>query len=406
MHILLIHQIFVTPEEGGGTRHYEIAKFLVAMGHKVTVIASNVDYLTGTKKVKKGENKEGLEIVYSYTFPTVHKSFFFRALSFISFAISSSYNALGIKDIDLVWGTSPPLFQSLTSLLISKVKRKPFIFEVRDLWIDFAEELGIVKNPFVIRFMRFLEKHLYRLSQKIIVNSPGFKPFVSKYVSEKKIDLVPNGVLIKEIEARENLGFRSKHALNNKFIAIYLGNIGVANDIETILAAAEQLKAHKEIVLVIMGGGIKKPSFKKYIYQNKLSNVLLLDAVPKSEVSKILADVDVCIATLKNISLFKTTYPNKVFDYMAARKPTVLAIDGVIREVIELSKGGIYVNPGNSSELADALVKYYQNPRLKKKHGYNAREYVSRHFDRKKITGEFEKILLPVRLNSGHSLQL
>jgi len=405
MHILLIHQIFVTPEEGGGTRHYELAKYLVKKGHKVTVIASQVDYLTGKKKDKKKENKEGIEIIYSHAYKKLHKSFFYRALSFLSFSISSFLAAKKIKNVDVILGTSPPLFQSFTTLLISKIRRKPFVFEVRDLWIDFAEELGIVKNRHIIKFVKMLEKILYKSAYKIIVNSPGFVPFIERYVSSDKISLIPNSVITQEfeIEDHSNSFFRSRYRLDNKFIALYLGNIGVANDIDMILRAAELLKEYVEIVFVLMGDGIRKEDVRQYIEQNKLLNVLLFDVHPKAEIPKILADVDVCIATLKDIPMFKTTYPNKVFDYMAAHKPTILGIDGVIREVIEHADGGTYIGPGNSSGLKEAILKYYKNPELKGIHGRNARDYVKKHFERETIANELEKVLISV---IGNNLEI
>jgi hypothetical protein len=140
MHILLIHQIFVTPEEGGGTRHFELARYLAGKGHKVTIIASDVDYLTGKHKSKKTETREGIRILYARTFRSVHKNFIYRAISFLSFMVSAFLKAMSTKDVDVVWGTSPPLFQSLSALMIAKLKGKPFVFEVRDLWVDFAEE--------------------------------------------------------------------------------------------------------------------------------------------------------------------------------------------------------------------------------------------------------------------------
>ncbi len=399
MHILLIHQIFVTPNEGGGTRHYELARYLVQKGHRVSVIASSIDYLTGMKKDKKRETREGVEIVYASAYQSLHKSFFHRAFSFISFALSSFLEAFRIKNVDVVWGTSPPLFQSLTTLLIAQLKRRPFVFEVRDLWVDFARELGVVNNGFLVQCMKVMEKLLYRFSRKIIVNSPGFIPFIERYVQREKIFLVPNAVITNDFAVKETLqgNFRNQHNLNGKFIAMYLGNIGVANDIEVIISAAVHLRKYIDIIFILMGGGIKKYTFSDFIHNNNIKNILLLDSQPKSEVPKILADADVCIATLKDIPLFRTTYPNKVFDYMAAGKPTILAIDGVIRDVIEKSSGGICVKPGNSHEIAQAILAYYQDTTLRKKHGENARTYVKAHFEREKVAEELETLFKGLR---------
>jgi len=403
MHILLVHQIFVTPEEGGGTRHYELARYLVDKGHRVTVVASDTDYLTGKKKGKKKETREGIEIIYASTFRAVHKSFFQRAISFLCFAASSFFNALKVQNVDLIWATSPPLFQAVTTLLIAKLMRKPLIFEVRDLWIDFAEELGIVKNRVVIRIIKYIERLLYRSSDRIIVNSPGFIPFISRYVDPAKINLIPNGVLTSDFDVAglPQSDFRSRYSLENKFVAIYLGNLGVANDIETIIEAADHLRDNGDIVFVLMGGGIRQQEIKMQVSERRLQNVLVLDTRPKSEIPLILAQVDVCIATLKDIPLFRTTYPNKVFDYMAAERPTVLAIDGVIREVIESSEGGIYVAPGDDNELSEAVLRYYRNPELKRLHGKNAKKYVKRNFERETIADGLENILLDLNKNIG-----
>lgn len=398
MHILLIHEIFVTPDEGGGTRHYELAKYLVRMGHKVTVIASDVDYLSGKKKLKRREIKEGIEIIYSRTLSCVHKNFFYRALAFISFSISSFFDALRIRNVDLVWGTSPPLFQVLTSRMVALFKRKPFIFEVRDLWLDFAKELKIVENSFLLFILKKLEETLYRSAKIIIVNSPGFIPFIEKKVKKDKIVLIPNGVITQnfEVEKEKTEIFRKNLGLKDKFVVLYLGNVGVANDIDCIINSAENLKEFRDIVFLIVGGGIKKQELAEYAKKKGLTNVIFLDPIPKKEVPVVISSADVCLATLKDTPLFRTVYPNKVFDYMASGKPTILAIDGVIREVIESAEAGIFVSPGDSKKLAEAVLTYYNNRKLIEIHGENARNYVKNHFEREEIAKNLEACLRKV----------
>ncbi|NJD57597.1 MAG: glycosyltransferase family 4 protein, partial [Nitrospirae bacterium] len=193
MHILIIHQIFVTPEEGGGTRHYELARYLVSKGHSVTVIASDIDYLSGKRKSNSDETRDGIRILYARTLKTVHKNFVYRAMSFLSFTVSSFIKALRVGNVDVVWGTSPPLFQSLAALTVAKLRGAPFVFEVRDLWIDFAEQLSVISNRYMIRALKIVERILYRSADKIIINSPGFEPFVAKHITGgKEICLVPN----------------------------------------------------------------------------------------------------------------------------------------------------------------------------------------------------------------------
>ena len=396
MHILLIHEIFATPEEGGGTRHYEFAKYLVQMGHKVTVIASDVDYLSGNKKMKKRDIKEGIEIIYSSTLSSVHKNFLARGLAFLSFSFSSFFDALKVCDFDVVIGTSPPLFQAITSLLIAKLKRKKFVYEVRDLWIDFARELGVIRNKFILSLLKKLESLLYKKADLIIVNSPGFLPYIPTSVSKKKVTLIPNGVNTEDFDdvIEKNKELESKFGLSGKFVIMYAGNLGVANDIDTILNTAKLLKDFKEIVFVLIGGGIRKDEIKKQITVEGIENVMLLDPVSKREIPRVISLADVCLATIKNTPLLQGVYPNKVFDYMASGKPTILTIGGVIKDVIEESNGGVYVPPESPEKLKEAILYYYSNKELVVLHGRNAKNYVKEHFERKVIAKQLEAALL------------
>jgi len=396
MHILLIHEIFVTPDEGGGTRHYELAKYLVQMGHKVTVIASNVDYLSGNKKTKKREIKEGIEIIYASTLSSVHKSFLARGLAFLSFSFSSFFEALKVRGFDVVIGTSPPLFQSITSLVIAKLKRKKFVYEVRDLWVDFARELGVVRNKFILNLLKKLESLLYKKADLIIVNSPGFLHYIPTSISKEKVILIPNGVNTEDFDGaiEKNKELESKLGLADKFVIMYTGNLGVANDIDTILNTAKLLKDNGNIVFVLVGGGIRKEEIKKQIANENLTNVILLDPVPKKEIPKVISLADVCLATIKDTPLLQIVYPNKVFDYMASGKPTILTISGVIKDVIEESNGGVYVPPGSPEKLKEGILYYYSNRELVAVHGKNAKSYVKEHFDRKVIAKKLETVLL------------
>ena len=151
MHILLIHQAFATLDEPGGTRHHELARGLAARGHRVTVIASPVSYLTGevTGRARSAASEEaGINIVRTYATRAIHRSFVHRMIGFFSFMLSSFWVGLRVREVDLVWGTSPPIFQGISALLLARLKRVPFLFEVRDLWPAFAVQVGVLRNPF------------------------------------------------------------------------------------------------------------------------------------------------------------------------------------------------------------------------------------------------------------------
>jgi len=398
-HILLVHQAFAALNEPGGTRHYEMAQFFIQKGHRVTVICSPISYLTG--KTESAQNRwlsrehplPGLEILRAYTYPALHRSFFHRLLSFFSFMFSSFWIGLGVKNVDVVWGTSPPIFQGLTAWLLARLKGVKFVFEVRDLWPEFAIAMKVIHNPWIIFLSTGLEKFLYRHADHLVVNSPGFiEPITAK--GGRNISLIPNGVdpdMFDPLAKGE--AFRKQLGLQEKFVVLYAGAHGVSNDLEVVLQAASLIKNQPDISFVLVGDGKEKTKLQQLALDLKLTNVLFVPSVPKENMKEILAAADCCVAILKPIDQYKTTYPNKVFDYMAAGRPVICAIDGVIRQVVENANGGFFVPPGNPQAMAEAVVKLKQMGEDARRLGENARAYVIQHFDRRKIAAEMEKIL-------------
>lgn len=387
MHILLIHQSFAALDEPGGTRHHELARYLVEQGHRVTVIASPVSYLTGTApkgKIFWSECTEegGVSILRTYTYPALHRSFLHRVFSFLSFMVSSFLVGLRVSAVDLVWGTSPPIFQGVTAWALARIKRVPFLFEVRDLWPAFAVGMGVLRQPLLIKASEWLERFLYRHADRVVVNSPGFISHV-KARGARKIELVPNGADPRMFDpAADGSGFRRSHGMESKFIVLYAGAHGISNDLGVVLEAAKILKEYPEIQFIFLGDGKEKASLIEQAARMGLTNVTFMKSLPKNAMPEALAAADACIAILKPIPLYNTVYPNKVFDYMAAGRPVILAIDGVIREVIEQAGAGIAVPPGSAGELAWAVRRLAEHPGEGREMGLCGRRYVEDHFDR------------------------
>jgi glycosyltransferase involved in cell wall biosynthesis len=323
MHILLIHQAFAALDEPGGTRHHELARYLCRSGHRVTVIASPVSYLTGDAAneyipwVETQEDGEGVTILRAYTYPALHRSFLFRVLSFFSFMFSSFFISLRVKHVDLVWGTSPPIFQGATSWAVARLKRVPLLFEVRDLWPAFAVAVGVLRNNVLIRVSQWLERFLYRHADLVVVNSPGFVSHVQER-GALQVELVPNGADTRMFDPQaDGLDFCHMHGLEGKFVGLYAGAHGMSNDLNVVLDAAKLLQDDPQIVFVLLGAGKEKPSLLRRAKEMGITNVRFLSPVPKNEMPEALAAAGACIAILKPVELYKTVYPNKVFDYMA-----------------------------------------------------------------------------------------
>jgi glycosyltransferase involved in cell wall biosynthesis len=411
VHILLIHQAFVALDEPGGTRHHELARYLAERGHHVTVIASPVSYLTGAVTSGAGTASAGaagakveppvtnpavgeVTILRAYTYAALHRSFVHRVFSFFSFMVSSFLVGLRVRKVDLVWGTSPPIFQGVTAWLLARLKGVPFLFEVRDLWPAFAIQVGVLRNPLLIRLSEWLERFLYRRAERVMVNSPGFVEHV-KARGARRVELVPNGADPTMFDPyASGANFRSAHGLEGLFVALYAGAHGMSNDLGIVLQAAGTLKSKRpDIAIVLLGDGKDKPALMAQAADLGLTNLRFIPPVPKSQMAEALAAADACIAILKPIPLYATVYPNKVFDYMAAGRPVILAIDGVIRQVVEAAEGGIFVPPGDAAALAEALCRLADDPAGARQMGQNARRYVEEQFERSALADKLAAIL-------------
>lgn len=401
MHILIIHQAFASLEEPGGTRHYEFSRLLSEHGHQVTVIASPVSYLTGRQPPplappissgNGGEGGAGIRILRASVYSAHHKSFAHRIVAFISFMATSFWLGLKLKNIDVVWGTSPPIFQGVTAWALARLKRAQFLFEVRDLWPQFAIAVGVLSNPVLITLTKWLERFLYSHADRVIVNSPGFREHVQGH-GAKRVDLIPNGADPSMFDPTD-LGnvFRQSHQLEDNFVVLYAGAHGISNDLGVVLEAAKILVG-TNVQIVLLGDGKEKSNLKAMADGMDLTNVTFVASIPKSEMPAALAAADACIAILKPLEEYKTTYPNKVFDYMAAGRPIVLAIDGVIREMVEAADCGIFAEPGNSFALAESIMKMVANRESARKMGLKGRAYLESHFSRAVIGGKLVKLL-------------
>lgn len=393
--VVLIHQAFASPGEPGGTRHYELARHCVAQGHAMTIVASQISYLTGEPIAEREQNLDGVRVRRAYAYPALHRSFVWRSVSFLSFMLSSIWTALRVGPVDVVMGTTPPIFQAVSAWVVALVWWRPFLLEVRDLWPEFAIGMGVLKNPMLIKVSRWLERFLYARATHLLVNSPAYRDYlISKGVPARKISLIANGVDPEMFDpAADGAALRETWQLGDKFVVTYAGAFGLANDIPTLLQAAAQLRDQTQIHFLLVGDGKERVSLEMQARQLNLSNVTFTGSQPKTAMREVLALSDACVAILQDIPLFRTTYPNKVFDYMAAGRPTVLAIDGVIREVIDAAQGGLFVPPGDAAALAQAVLQLAGDREQARAMGRAARAYVVEHFNRQQQAADFVTLL-------------
>jgi glycosyltransferase involved in cell wall biosynthesis len=412
MKIILIHQYFLEENDPGGSRFNEMAQSWIEAGHQVTVIAGMVHYNANQKKqeyrgkwiLKKMQGRT--EVIRTHVSQAYNSNFFGRLWGYLSFMFSSLYAGLfyvkGKYDIVLV--TSPPLFLGFTGYVLSRVKGIPFIFEVRDLWPESAIDTGILKNKLMIKAAFRFEKFVYRKAALINVLTPAFRDKLinEKGVLPKKVIMIPNGADFRISEqllhSFDSSGFRNKMNWNEKFVITYVGAHGVANHLEQIFDAAELLK-ETPVLFVLIGMGMRKPNLIADKERRGLENVLFIDPVPKEEIFKYILASDMGASVLKKVDAFKTIYSNKTFDYMSCKKPVLMAIDGVSKELIEEAEGGSYVEPENPEAYRSVIMGYLKNKERLVIEGENGFRYVKENFDREVLATRYLEFIKSKVLN-------
>jgi glycosyltransferase involved in cell wall biosynthesis len=407
MRILLIHQYFLEKGDGGGSRFNEMTQVWTNQGHDITVLAGMVHYTTGKKADRyKGKftykdeqfyNK--VDVVRCHVSESYNVSFIGRLWAYFSFVLSSIYAGFfktkGKYDIIVV--TSPPLFVGITAYVLSKIKRVPFVFEIRDLWPESAIDTGVLKNGLIIKFAFWFERFIYKRAKLINVLTPAFRDKLinDKKVPAEKIIFIPNAAdfsLAEKIQENfDATAFKNELGLGDKFVITYVGAHGLANHLIQLIDAAEKL-TDTNIVFQLIGAGMRKEALIEEAKKRNLSNIIFRDPVSKQEVFKYILASDVGASVLKKVDTFKTIYSNKTFDYMSCKRPILLAIDGVSRELINDAKCGVYVEPENSDDIARGAKELASKSAAEiQQMGEDGYAFAKAHFDRELLAKTYVK---------------
>ncbi|NQY06401.1 MAG: glycosyltransferase family 4 protein, partial [Flavobacteriaceae bacterium] len=301
------------------------------------------------------------------------------------------------RKYDVIVVTSPPLFVGITAYMLSLFKRTPFVFEIRDLWPESAIDTGVLTNKALIKFAFWFEKFIYKKAKLINVLTPAFREKLinNKNVPEKKVIFIPNAAdfsLAEEIQQDFNAeAFKKELQLDDKFVITYVGAHGVANHLIQLVDAAEHLQ-DTNVVFQLIGAGMKKEELEEEVKKRNLKNVIFRDPVSKKEVFKYILASDIGASVLKKVDTFKTIYSNKTFDYMSCKRPILLAIDGVSRDLVNDAECGVYVEPENAKAIAEGVIKFLSlSDSEMKQMGEKGYQYAKQHFDRKKLAVSYIK---------------
>lgn len=396
MHILYFHQHFSTLEGSAGTRSYEMARQLLSEGHTVTMVCgSYAQGKTGlTGKFRSGKRRgdvDGIDVVEFDLAYSNAQGFVGRSLVFLRFALSSMRLAM-TEPCDLVFATTTPLTSGIPGILARWLRRKPFVFEVRDLWPELPRAMKVIRSRTVLGLMSALEWASYHSATRCIALSPGIAEGIgSRGIPADRIAMVPNGcdlaVFRNGVTPR-----RPDEVDQNHFLAVFSGTHGLANGLDAVLDAARVLKERRrrDIRIALVGEGREKARLVAEAQEYALDNIIFLPPLPKRQLASLLAGADLGLQVLKNVPAFYYgTSPNKFFDYISARLPVLINYPGWLTEMILEHDCGLATRPDDATAFADALEAAADDRAGLRLKAENAGRLAEEEFDRRKLARQW-----------------
>ncbi len=390
MKIVFLSHYFPPEVNAPANRTYEHCREWVRSGHEVHVITCVPSHPLGVPFAGyrsgwyRRETQDGITVHRVWTCLAANRGVLKRTLNFLSFVPTAVWRALRLGPCDIVVGTSPQFFCAVAACVAGMMKRTPWIFELRDLWPDSIAAVGATRRYMPMRALERIELFMYRHARAVVSVSRSFiENLVGRGIDRGKIVFVPNGVdsvvwtAGSRSRGRASLGF-DDHAL----VVSYIGTVGMAHDVGTILHAAGLLKQEGcRLRFVIVGDGAELSRLRDQAEAERL-DITFTGLVPRERIPDYLAATDISLITLKRAEVFKTVLPSKMFETMAAERPIVLAVDGEARHTLERSEGGVAVPPGDPRALAAAVRELAADPERRRRMGDAGRAFVEREFGR------------------------
>ncbi len=391
MRILFLSHYFPPEVNAPASRTFEHCREWVREGHDVTVVTCAPNHPRG--KVFEGyrnrlfqrEVVDGVKVIRIWSYLSANRGVRKRSLNYLSYLFSSILLSPFFPRADIVISTSPQFFNGLAGYVIGKIKRAPWLLEIRDLWPDSIREVDAMKDSWVLSVLERLEGFAYRKANEIVPVTHAFKEYmIGKGIDAAKIDVITNGANLALFTFSDDGGksLRQSLGLGNRFVAAYVGTHGMAHHLETVLEAAARLRDVPEIVFLMVGDGARKEALRQKKEEMGLDNVVMVDQLPKERMPEIWALTDASLVLLKKTPVFETVIPSKIFESMAMQRPIVLGVRGESQRIIEQSGAGICIEPESGEALAEAVLTLYRSPQLRSEMGEKGREAVEQHYNR------------------------
>jgi glycosyltransferase involved in cell wall biosynthesis len=410
--ILFLTHYFVPENNAPAARVHSMAREWVRAGHEVTVVTgvpnvpSGVAYTGYRNRPYQREWIDGINVVRVWTYLAANQGTLRRSANFLSYLVTGTVGALVSGDADIVVGTSPQFFAAWAGLAAARVKGRPFVLEVRDIWPESITTVGALRTGSVTRALEWLERRLYRWSPLIVTVSDGLRDLIAaKGVPADKIKVITNGVLAEEFAPRaaDAAVRRAWGVRDDQFVCLYAGTIGMAHDLHVVIRAARLLKqeGRRDIAFVLVGDGALRRELENEARRDGLDGVIFTGLQPRARVPDLIAAADACLVNLRQSELFDSALPSKLLEDAAMAKPVVIGFRGYAERLAREAEFGVSFAPGDERGLVAALEGLAADPGLAQRLGANGRAYVLANFDRRALAADYLRLLVQAAEGTG-----
>lgn len=399
MKILFLSHYFPPEVNAPATRTYEHCRRWVEAGHTVTVVSCIPHHPMGEvypgyrNRWFQTEDVDGINAAKVLTYVTANEGVFRRSANYIFYMVMTILACRRFGPADVVISTSPQFFNGLAGYFLSRIKRCPWVLEVRDLWPESIVAVDAVRNPALIRMLLRLEKFVYAKADHVVPVTHPFETHISNTANRSNgITVIPNGMDLHRLPAANRVdggGYNER----KRFVVAYIGTHGMAHGLDTLVDAAALLTHRGEISILFVGDGAERTRLAFRVEELGLTNVKMLGQLTKPALTRLYADVDACVVMLKDHEMFTKVIPSKIFESMAMSKPIILAARGESERIVRESQAGICVNQESPADVATAILKLSEDPESCRKFGVAGRAYVAKHFDRRVLAEQYLMVL-------------
>jgi glycosyltransferase involved in cell wall biosynthesis len=401
VHILFITHYFPPEVNAPANRTHEHARRWVADGHRVTVITGVPNHPRGAifpgyrNRWLQEETLDGIRVLRTWMYLTANEGFLRRTLNYVLFAATVVLASPRVARPDVVVATSPQFFVGLAGMVVSRLKRRPFVLEVRDLWPDSIVALGQLRSRRAIRLLEAVETLLYRSAAGIVVVTRTFVEHIrARGIAADRIELIYNGIdpaLFHPAPRDEAL--LAKNGLSARFLVAYVGTLGLAHGLATLIETAERLREEPEILFLLIGDGADRERLEQEIADRGLQNIRLLGLRPRAEIPAWLASIDCLLVMLRDLPVFETVIPSKFFEFLAQERPVIVAARGEIRRMAAEAKAALVIDPERADQLAAAVLEVRARPEEARARALAGRLWVEEGFLRDALAQRMERFL-------------